>query len=117
MEWLQIINIPILQGLGIIVLIGIAERVGIPVVSILKNVLKMNGTSGDIPSWARSLIDKQEQLGLHYNDETTQKLEDLIDLGKKSLEIQDKNNQLAIKHEAKLDEILKYGVPCRDKQN
>jgi len=47
MEYLsQVVNIPILQALGVVLLIGVAERIGIPIISIFKGLLKMNG-NGD----------------------------------------------------------------------
>ena len=45
----SILNIPLLQAIGVVVLIGIAERSGIPVVQLLKKVLKLNGNGNDKP--------------------------------------------------------------------
>lgn len=41
-DFSALLNVPILQALGVILLIGLAERTGIPVISMLKSVLKMN---------------------------------------------------------------------------
>ena len=39
----SILQVPLLQALGVVVLIGFAERSGIPVISLLKKTLKLNG--------------------------------------------------------------------------
>lgn len=39
----EILNIPLLQALGVLLLIGIAELLGIPVTSYITKILKLNG--------------------------------------------------------------------------
>ena len=104
----QILNIPILQALGVILLIGTAERIGIPIVSILKSILKLNGDAKkeslaemEAPVWASNFM-------AHYNDELTEILKGIKDA-------QDKHNLMEIENNSKLEEILKYGVLCRNK--
>lgn len=39
----SILQVPLLQAVGVVFLIGLAERIGIPIVSIIKSLLKING--------------------------------------------------------------------------
>lgn len=41
-----LLNIPLLQALGILLLIGLAERIGIPVISSIKNILNVKKSDG-----------------------------------------------------------------------
>ena|SRR3990167_6786070 len=42
-ELSNILNIPILQAIGLLLLVALAERLGVPIISIIKSLLKING--------------------------------------------------------------------------
>lgn len=81
----EILNLPTLQILGIILLIGIAERIGIPVIAFLKFLFKFNGS----------------KLNDNEKDELIKKLNEEIEIQKDN-----HNHHLEIII-SKLDEILK----------
>lgn len=82
MEYIQaILNIPILQAIGIVFLIGIAERIGIPVVSMIKSLLKINGNGKKI------IEQKLDIISDNHLEHIENKLEKLIELSQKILYI------------------------------
>ena len=76
----EIINIPILQALAVILLIGIAERIGIPIISMLKGLLKINGNG-------KKIENKLDIIESNHLEHIEAKLEKLIELSQKILYI------------------------------
>lgn len=67
----HILNIPIAQALGVIMLIGVAERVGIPIISIIKSIMKINGTDNyqaQIDELGRHADTSNHEVGLIQKD-------------------------------------------------
>ena len=92
-----ILGVPIFQALGLIFVIGLAERMGIPLVSLFKSLFKMNGHN---PKELHELKDMMSGLTGHFNDTTTTLLSEIRD-----------NTHATV---TKLNELEKYGFPQRD---
>ena len=50
-----LLNVPILQAIGVVLLIGIAERMGVPVISIFKSLFKVNGNGKEMTALKEQL--------------------------------------------------------------
>src|SRR3990167_8395565 len=94
-----ILGVPIFQALGLIFVIGLAERMCIPLVSLFKSLFKMNG-NGHNPKELHELKDMMSGLTGHFNDTTTNLLSEIRD-----------NTHATV---TKLNELEKYGFPQRD---
>ena len=106
MDFTTILNIPILQALGVVTVIAIAERAGLPLVSMLKSLLKINGKSGEeeTPQWA-------QDLKTHYNEDTTvilQSIKETLATGFTNID-----NKLDIQCK-KLDAVVNSQVELRE---
>ena|SRR3990167_428379 len=108
-----IFNIPILQAVGVVLLIGLAERMGIPIISALKGLMKLDNTSrkdviADNHEVVQPLLSEMENLTTHYNHEVTGLLTDI-------------KNKLGDVHDClkkannRLEEFDKYGIKTREK--
>ena len=108
----ELFNIPLLQAIGVVVVIGLAERIGLPIISILKNILKMNGNGlkkeidSDNRNAMQALLSQMEVLTTHFNHDTTSLLTEIRD------------GQVAMKDcikktNVKLDNMHEYGVKIR----
>lgn len=105
-----ILNIPILQAFGVVLIVGLAERVGIPVVSTFKSLLKINGNGAkETPEWAL-------QLKQHYNDDTTALLARIVKGQERMADAQVGHNKLDEDVLRTLQEFKEYGIPCRKEQ-
>ena len=101
----EILNIPILQALGVVLLIGLAERIGVPVIATLKSLLKIEGGKN-----SDQLLDKMDVLSQHFNHDTTEQNERIIaGLDKICTKIEGVHDCLK-KANGKLDEMQKYGI-------
>ena len=73
-----IAQVPLAQALGVVLLIGIAERSGIPVVSIIKKVLKLNGNGHQ--SGLQPQIDELHEHARVANSEMGEIRKDISDI-------------------------------------
>lgn len=93
----EIINVPILQALGVVLVIAAAERMGIPLVTMLRSLMKLSGNG---------LEKKVDQLNTHFNHETTELLTEIRDSLKENF------NTIHTKH----SEWDRRGIPTEDCQ-
>ena len=82
---LTLFKIPILQALGVVLVIGIAERVGIPIIAILKSLLKINGKNGDVKKEMEDLH-KHSEIANFEMGELNRKFDKLLDFAEKENE-------------------------------
>ena len=104
MDISAILNIPIVQAFGVILLWALAERAGIPVSKTVGNQLSRNSkeikrSEDGTPDWAIRLT-------AHYNEETTVLLTQVRD------KLSDVHDCLK-KANVKLDNVHEYGVKLR----
>src|SRR3990167_8577119 len=74
------LKIPILQALGVVLIIGIAERMGIPIISLLKSLLKINGNGINGNGKKEERIDELEmhaKIANHEVGEINEKLKEI----------------------------------------
>ena len=107
MDLSTILDVPILQALGVVLLIALCERVGIPIISILKSIMKINGNN-NVPEWA-------QELKKHFNEDTTQYLKSIDENIKVMKECQRAHGQKLAAISTQLSEFKEYGVPMRHK--
>ena len=67
-----------MQALGVLVLIGLAERIGIPLVSFIKSILKINGDYK--PDQNEERIDDLEKHAVVANSEMGQIRDSLLEI-------------------------------------
>ena len=60
--------------------------------------------------------EKVDQLAAYYNHDTTKKLDELIDMHNKTHQFSDKLYETMKDLARSVDEIMKYGVSCREKK-
>lgn len=100
MEWFEyILQLPLTQVIGVLVVIAIAEQMGMPVIAFIKKALKLNGGSS-------GSYELMKELKHHYNDETTELLKGI----KGNLETHHELEQQTLRL---LEEFKEYGIPCR----
>ena len=104
----NILQVPFLQALGVVITIGIAERVGIPVVSTIKTVLKINGNKQ-----VSELDKKMDVLTEHFNHSTTDSLERIERAEEKEHEANEKVRETLTSIDRTLYELREYGVKIR----
>ena len=81
----EFFKVPILQALGVVIVIAVAERVGIPIISILKNLLKINGKNGDVKKEMEDLH-KHSEIANFEMGELNRKFDKLLDFAEKENE-------------------------------
>ena len=102
-----------MQAIGIVFLIGIAERIGIPVISAIKSLLKINGLkeiTADNRNGMQTLLSQMEILSTHFNHTTTEHNERIISIGEKTLDKLDGIQNCIKNANNKLDNFEKYGI-------
>lgn len=111
-------SIPVMQFFAVIVLVALAERVGIPVISMFKALMKMNGhgpfngSTEAIKSLIEQVLASQAQLAGHFNHETTGLLTEIRDNTLALPEI----HEHARASRDKLLELEKHGFPVECKK-
>lgn len=97
-----ILNIPILQAFLLVLVIGVAERVGIPVVAGIKGLLKMESKDSTV-----------DRLAGYYNHDLTEKLDRILSAEEKEHEANQGTRDVLVDIRNSLANIEKYGVNCR----
>ena len=93
-----------MQALGVLFIVAVSERIGIPVITWVKKLLKFDEAS---------LSGKMDRLSSYYNHDTTEKLERLIQMEEKEHEANDNLRSTLKDISNALSNLDKYGVHCR----
>ena len=69
---------------------------------------KISSNGEKIPGWAQQLIQ-------YYNHNATERDDKIVEKLDEVLRAQQEHNQLERENNTKINEMLRYGVPCREK--
>jgi hypothetical protein len=96
-----ILSIPLLQAVGLVLLIGLAERVGIPIISWIKNIMNISGNT------------QVDRLSNYYNHDLTDQLTSIRQGQEKDREASRSMHDTMKNIENSLANMDKYGIKCR----
>lgn len=101
-DLLPIFNIPILQAFLLVLVIGVAERMGIPIIAGLKNLMNIQPPDSGI-----------DRLTSYYNHDLTDKLDRILTAEEKEHDANQATREVLVDIRNSLANIEKYGVNCR----